>query len=339
MVAIRFDPANGTTEWHCCFLSFNPHPPTIVTSTAAYLLLLTSPPFNFFKAGLALPEVVPTAGRSVLPTTFIQHVYNKSSRSVIFTVAMMKSVTSSTQRARLQRQQRQQSVVSSPEALVATSSTGLARFFLVLGASLCATGGPSAALGLDRPHWHRHHRESLGFVLAPKAVSSLSTSTFRRAFSADSTPPTPCRGGVATGRPDVRMSIDPLQTATKTPNDAGNALSPSVSSAALTAPTRHLSSTSSSSSLPAATTAAVAVDRHVKKVGDDRGALGKLDGDKGAGEGVRRAVASLPGTWWAAGLPKWVHLIRRRMITKEDFFHLHAASGMVRRIAIILKNC
>lgn len=44
---------------------------------------------------------------------------------------------------------------------------------------------------------------------------------------------------------------------------------------------------------------------------------------------VKRGVTALPGTWWAAGLPRWMHTVRRRMITKEDWFHLHAASGMV----------
>lgn len=42
-----------------------------------------------------------------------------------------------------------------------------------------------------------------------------------------------------------------------------------------------------------------------------------------------RAVEALPGTWMAAGLPKWVHTMRRRMITKEDYLHTHAVSGVV----------
>ena len=44
----------------------------------------------------------------------------------------------------------------------------------------------------------------------------------------------------------------------------------------------------------------------------------------------RAASDALPGTWWAAGLPKWVHVVRRRMLTKEDWLHVHAASGLVR---------
>lgn len=44
---------------------------------------------------------------------------------------------------------------------------------------------------------------------------------------------------------------------------------------------------------------------------------------------AKSVVRSLPGTWWTAGLPKWMHLVRRRMITKEDWMHLHAASGAV----------
>lgn len=44
---------------------------------------------------------------------------------------------------------------------------------------------------------------------------------------------------------------------------------------------------------------------------------------------VKRAVEALPGTWWTTGLPKWMHIVRRRMITKEDWLHVHAASGLV----------
>lgn len=46
---------------------------------------------------------------------------------------------------------------------------------------------------------------------------------------------------------------------------------------------------------------------------------------------AKSVVRSLPGTWWGAGLPKWMHTTRRRMITKEDWMHLHAASGSVRK--------
>ncbi|CAN0040467.1 unnamed protein product [Ectocarpus sp. 4 AP-2014] len=51
-----------------------------------------------------------------------------------------------------------------------------------------------------------------------------------------------------------------------------------------------------------------------------------------AGEEVVRLTATtvaraLPGTWLTAGLPKWMHVLRRRMITKEDWMHLHASSG------------
>ena len=44
---------------------------------------------------------------------------------------------------------------------------------------------------------------------------------------------------------------------------------------------------------------------------------------------AKSAPRSLPGTWWTAGLPKWMHLVRRRMITDEDWMHVHAASGAV----------
>lgn len=55
-----------------------------------------------------------------------------------------------------------------------------------------------------------------------------------------------------------------------------------------------------------------------------------------AGGGVVRLTAetvasALPGTWLTDGLPKWMHILRRRMITKEDWMHLHASSGAVRR--------
>lgn len=59
---------------------------------------------------------------------------------------------------------------------------------------------------------------------------------------------------------------------------------------------------------------------------------------------AKSVVRSLPGTWWTAGLPKWMHLVRRRMITKEDWMHLHAASGAVRKIPpkntrLFLREC
>lgn len=65
----------------------------------------------------------------------------------------------------------------------------------------------------------------------------------------------------------------------------------------------------------------------------DSGALAPAE--KNTGEAVvRRTVKTvaraLPGTWWTSGLPKWMHVVRRRMITKEDWLHLHAASGLVR---------
>lgn len=44
---------------------------------------------------------------------------------------------------------------------------------------------------------------------------------------------------------------------------------------------------------------------------------------------AKRAVQALPGTWMASGLPKWVHTMKRRLITKEDYLHAHAASGTV----------
>lgn len=49
----------------------------------------------------------------------------------------------------------------------------------------------------------------------------------------------------------------------------------------------------------------------------------------GGSRAVRKVARVLPGTWLTAGLPKWMHTMRRRMITKEDYFHLHAASGLV----------
>lgn len=44
---------------------------------------------------------------------------------------------------------------------------------------------------------------------------------------------------------------------------------------------------------------------------------------------AKTVARALPGTWWAGGLPKWMHTVRRRMTTKEDYLHLHAASGGV----------
>lgn len=44
---------------------------------------------------------------------------------------------------------------------------------------------------------------------------------------------------------------------------------------------------------------------------------------------VKSLARALPGTWWADGLPKWMHTVRRRMTTKEDYLHLHASSGGV----------
>lgn len=49
---------------------------------------------------------------------------------------------------------------------------------------------------------------------------------------------------------------------------------------------------------------------------------------------TKSIVRSFPGTWWTAGLPRWMHVVRRRMITKEDWMHLHAASGAVRKIRL-----
>ena len=45
---------------------------------------------------------------------------------------------------------------------------------------------------------------------------------------------------------------------------------------------------------------------------------------------AKRGVGALPGAWWAPGLPKWMDVVRRRMLTKEDWLHVHAASGLVR---------
>lgn len=52
------------------------------------------------------------------------------------------------------------------------------------------------------------------------------------------------------------------------------------------------------------------------------------------GIAAKKVVEALPGTWLTAGLPKWMHTLRRRMITKEDYLHLHAASGVVSRCAV-----
>lgn len=45
---------------------------------------------------------------------------------------------------------------------------------------------------------------------------------------------------------------------------------------------------------------------------------------------ANEATKDLPKIGWAAGLPKWVRILRRRMLTKEDWLHVHAASGLVR---------
>ena len=64
--------------------------------------------------------------------------------------------------------------------------------------------------------------------------------------------------------------------------------------------------------------------------------------DPTAGKGVvvdsvavaaaKRRVGALPGTRCSPGLPKWMDTVRRRMLTKEDWLHVHAASGLVREL-------
>ncbi|CAN0307993.1 unnamed protein product [Discosporangium mesarthrocarpum] len=39
-------------------------------------------------------------------------------------------------------------------------------------------------------------------------------------------------------------------------------------------------------------------------------------------------IKAVPGSG-LAGMPKWVDTLRRRLVTKEDLFHLHAASGLI----------
>ena len=48
---------------------------------------------------------------------------------------------------------------------------------------------------------------------------------------------------------------------------------------------------------------------------------------------TKRVSGTLPATWWTRGLPKglkWMDTVRRRMLTKEDWLHVHAASSLVR---------
>lgn len=68
---------------------------------------------------------------------------------------------------------------------------------------------------------------------------------------------------------------------------------------------------------------------------------GELDNDDGSEGGHRATVTpgvrgekatnhKLAGTWLLAGLPMWVNVVWKRMLTKEDWLHLHAASSLVR---------
>ena len=83
----------------------------------------------------------------------------------------------------------------------------------------------------------------------------------------------------------------------------------------------------------AAVPTAVAVENPAKQKKFDLPAADKEAAKPQVQAVTRRAAESvarsLPGTWWTAGLPKWMHLVRRRMVTKEDWMHLHAASGAV----------
>ena len=46
----------------------------------------------------------------------------------------------------------------------------------------------------------------------------------------------------------------------------------------------------------------------------------------------KAVVNAFPGTRWSAGLPKWMHVVLRRMLTKKDWLHVHATSSLVRSL-------
>eukprot|EP00904_Undaria_pinnatifida_P001537 jgi/Undpi1/11384/HiC_scaffold_30.g13681.m1 len=81
------------------------------------------------------------------------------------------------------------------------------------------------------------------------------------------------------------------------------------------------------------TTAAVAATSTQGGKEGDLVVAGAVSGAAAAAVRVkRRAALALPGTWCVTGLPKWMRILRRRMITKEDWLHVHAASGLVYQI-------
>ena len=84
------------------------------------------------------------------------------------------------------------------------------------------------------------------------------------------------------------------------------------------------------------TTAAVAATSTQGGKEGDLVVAGAVSGAAAAAVRVkRRAALALPGTWCVTGLPKWMRILRRRMITKEDWLHVHAASGLVRDSTIL----
>ena len=46
----------------------------------------------------------------------------------------------------------------------------------------------------------------------------------------------------------------------------------------------------------------------------------------------KAVVNAFLGTRWSAGLPKWMHVVLRRMLTKKDWLHVHATSSLVRSL-------
>lgn len=208
----------------------------------------------------------------------------------------------------------QQRVVSPPAAWVATTN-GMGWRVLLLTAALFATGGAGTTTGF------KIYRESSAFILRPPIAPS-STITVRRAVNLKATLAQPrcVRGALDASTP--QMSLDPPQSSVKASKDGDVAL-------ALAGPAAPVAASST-------TIAAVSVEGNAQGVASDGDAIAMArDRDEAAAKVVERAINALPGTWWTAGLPKWMHLVRRRMITKEDFLHLHAVSGVVSESAQI----
>lgn len=200
----------------------------------------------------------------------------------------------------------QQRVVSPPAARVAAIN-GMGWRVLLLTAALFATGGAGTTTGF------KIYPKSSAFILRPP----IAPSPVRRAVNLKATLAQPrCVRG-ALNASAAQMSLDPPQSSMEASKDGDLAL-------ALAGPAAPVAASSIT------TTAAVSVEGNAQDVasGGDAAAMAR-DRDEAAAEVVERAINALPGTWWAAGLPKWMHLVRRRMITKEDFLHLHAVSGMV----------